>query len=253
MNWILLEPGELSDGRARLSDERAVHVRQTLRAEPGHTIRIGVVDGPLGTATIEALDADGVRLRCAFEASPPPRPLIDLLLALPRPKVLKRLWAPLASLGVGRIILTNAAKVERSYFDTHVLRPDFYRPLLIEGLQQAGDTRVPDVRVCRRFRPLVEDELDGLFPSGKRVVGDPASARRPSRIGFGRSRRVLLAIGPEGGWTPFEIDLLRDHGFVSVGLGPRPLRTDVACIALLSVVGEAMATRRSGSEPGRPD
>lgn len=247
MNWILLEPGEVApDGRVRLAGARADHVRQTLRAEPGRTIRVGVLDGPLGAAEIEAIDPEAVRLKCAFEDAPPPRPPLDILLALPRPKVLKRLWAPLASLGVGRIILTNAAKVERNYFDTHVLQPEFYRPLLIEGLQQAGDTHVPDVLVCRRLRPLVVDDLARLFPSGMRLVGDPAAGRRAGQVRFGRARRALVAIGPEGGWTPFELDLLCSHGFQPVGLGARPLRTDVACIALLSVLGEALASSRRG-------
>src|SRR5688500_19330680 len=99
-------------------------------------------------------------LHCAFEAAPAPRPPVDLLLALPRPKVMRRLWAQLAALGVGRILLTNAARVERNYFDTHVLTSDCYRPLLVEGLQQARDTRLPVVSIHRQLKILVEDHLD---------------------------------------------------------------------------------------------
>jgi len=85
-------------------------------------------------------------MRCELEAEIPPRPRVDLLLAVPRPKVMRRLWAQIAALGVGQIVLTNAEKVERNYFDTHILTPETYRPLLIEGLQQARDTRL---RSCR--------------------------------------------------------------------------------------------------------
>jgi RsmE family RNA methyltransferase len=172
-----------------------------------------------------------------FEAEAPARPRVDLLLALPRPKVMRRLWAQLAALGVGRIILTNAERVERPYFDTHVLEESCYRPLLIEGLQQARDTRLPLVSIHRQFKVLVEDHLDGLSGDGLRLVADPHAATPvASAIGGDRDRRVLIAIGPEGGWNAFELALLQAHGFRSVGLGPRTLRVDTACTALLSIV-----------------
>ena len=133
-----------------------------------------MVDGGLGTCTVLALDADTVTLRCTFDVIPV-RPSVDLLLALPRPKVMQRLWAQVAALGVGRIILTNATRVERNYFDTHVLEPDSYRPLLLEGLQQARDTHLPVVSIHRRLKVLLEDDLDGLCPSAARLVAHPGS------------------------------------------------------------------------------
>src|SRR5262245_4347874 len=146
-------------------------------------------------------------MRCVFETTIPPRLLVDVLLALPRPKVLNRLWAQLAALGVGRIILTNALRVERHYFDTHVLAPESYRPRLIEGLSQARDTRLPLVSVHRQFRVLVEDQLDGLCPGGQRLVADPGAPERPADV-VRASERIVLAVGPEGGWSAFERTLL---------------------------------------------
>jgi RsmE family RNA methyltransferase len=233
VNLILLHRGEVDEhGCARLNDHRAAHIRDVLRAVPGDVLRVGLLDGPAGRATVRRADANAVELACAFDADTPPRPPIDLLLALPRPKVLKRLWPQLAALGVGRILLTNAARVERNYFDTHVLDPAFYTTQLIEGLQQARDTRLPLVTIHRRFRPLVEDELSGLSDATLRLVADPAAAAQPPEATGGR---VLLAVGPEGGWVPFELDLLRQHGFQPFGLGPRTLRSDTACIAALAV------------------
>jgi RsmE family RNA methyltransferase len=155
---------------------------------------------------------------------------------------MRRLWAQIAALGVGRIILTNAARVERNYFDTHVVTPGCYRPLLIEGLQQARDTRLPNVSVRRQFRVLVEDELDDLFGDGVRVMADP-SARQSAADVVTERDRVLLAVGPEGGWNDFEMDLLAANGFHPIGMGSRALRTDTACIALLALVHEASRPR----------
>ena len=242
MNLVLIETGEIdAAGAVRLSGARAAHLRNVLHAEPGHQVRVGVLDGPRGVATVQAIDDGSVALRCALESDIPPRPSIDLLLAVPRPKVMRRLWAQIAALGVGRIILTNAERVERNYFDTHILAEDTYRPLLIEGLQQARDTMLPVVSIHRQFKVLVEDQLDDLFGSGLRIVADPAATAPLSAVVRGSEERILLAIGPEGGWNAFELGLLAAHGFRSAGMGPRTLRTDTACVALL-----ALAQHRSG-------
>jgi 16S rRNA (uracil1498-N3)-methyltransferase len=248
VNLILLEPGEVGAGEdVTLSDPRARHLLAVLRVAPGDQLRVGVIDGPRGTATVQARGGGSVTLRCAFDPDPPERPRVDVLLALPRPKVMRRLWAQIAALGAGRIILTNAERVERDYFDAHVLTPACYRPRLVEGLQQARDTRLPAVSIHKRFKVLVEDELDGLFEAGGlRLVADPSAATTVAaavheHAAGAPGRRVLVAIGPEGGWNAFEIALLGAHGFERVGMGPRTLRTDTACVALLALAHAALA------------
>ena len=247
VNLILLEQHELSNsGVVELRDRRAEHIRNILRIGPGVAIRAGVINGLRGQAVITEMSADRVVLRCEFDESPPPTPKIDLLLALPRPKVMRRLWAQLAAVGVGRIILTNASKVERVYFDTHVLQPETYRPLMIEGLQQAQDTQVPEVTIRKQFKILVEDELDILFPYGGRLLADPGAPNRVRDLIFDDpGMRVLVAVGPEGGWTDYEMDLLKRHGFRSVSMGRRTLRADTACVAILALVTEALEARQS--------
>ena len=213
---------------------------------PGQDLRIGIVDGARGTGRVVRADNEAVELECAFEAQPAPIPDIDLLLALPRPKVMRRLWAQLAAIGVGRIILTNAARVERNYFDTHVLDEACYRPLVLEGLQQAQDTRVPRVSIHRRFRPLVEDELDALSSTGLRLVAHPDPAATAIADAWPQSAtRVLLAVGPEGGWDDFELKLLAARGFRLVALGLRTLRADTACVALLAALRAGRDARDS--------
>ena len=242
MNLILLEPHELrDDGHVLLSGPRAAHLRSVLNVRLGDEVRIGLLDGATGRGTVVGLEDGSVCLRCALAGEPPAGQAVDLLLALPRPKVLQRLWAQLAALGVGRIILTNAARVERDYFDTHVLSPTCYRALLVEGLQQARDTRLPRVSIHRRFRVLVEDELDVLCPGELRLVAHPGFDPRPGTVVRGYpGRRVLLAVGPEGGWNEFELGLLQAHRFQPVAVGARTLRTDTAVIATLALVHDAL-------------
>lgn len=242
MNLILFEPSEIdSGGRTEATGGRASHLLHVLKVAPGHRVRVGIIDGATGVGTVERAGEGVVALSCVFESTAPERPRVDLLLAVPRPKVLRRLWAQVAALGVGRVMLTNADKVERDYFDSHVMQEAGYRPLLIEGLQQARDTSVPLVSIHKRFRVLIEDELDGLFPAGRRLLAHPESRRtfRNALSGVA-TERVLIAIGPEGGWNDFELDLLEAHGFVQASLGSRTLATTTACVAVLSVIHELL-------------
>lgn len=249
MNLLLIETSELSaGGDVRLAGTRARHIVEVLKAAEGDSLRAGVIDGALGTAIVQEIRGEEVRLHCRFDGETPRRPSVDLLLALPRPKVMRRLWAQLAALGVGRVLLTNAGRVERNYFDTHWLSPDTYRPLLIEGLQQARDTRLPEVTIHRQFRVLIEDQLGVPAVNEIRVRADPGvhdsiravvQAREKTDDSVTRPR-LLLAIGPEGGWNEFERQLLEAHGFQPVAMGARTLRSDTACVALLALAHEAL-------------
>ena len=183
MNRILFQPCERdATGRVTLRDRRAQHVCRVLHAAAGDTLKVGEINGPAGTGCIESVSENEVRLAVVLDEAPPP-PWIDLLLAVPRPKVLKRLWAQLAALGVGRVILVNAARVERCYFDTHWLEPAAYTPLLIEGLEQSGATRLPEVWIRRGFKPFVEDELPLLYKTSLKLLAhpDPGAATAPRR------------------------------------------------------------------------
>jgi RsmE family RNA methyltransferase len=252
VNLILLEPEEVdSRGDVTLTGPRAQHIAKVLKAAPGQTLRVGMLNGSLGSAAVTASTDRSVSLLCAFTPDRPLRPRLDLLLALPRPKVMRRLWAQLAALGVGQIILTNAERVERNYFDTHVLTEACYRPLLIEGLQQARDTWLPRVSIHKQFRVLIEDDLGELFPNGHRLVAHPGGVTADMRLSdIVSSERVLLAVGPEGGWNAFELKLLAAHGFHAFDMGGRTLRTDTACVALLALVHSALRNceRRAGGD-----
>ena len=236
MNRILFKADEIdADGMAHLDGVRATHVVEVLHGVPGQRLKIGVVDGPTGDGVITLVAGGRVQVKCELDLSPPPAPMVDLILALPRPKVMKRLWAPLASMGLGRIVIVNAEKVERNYFDTQWLESAHYERLLLEGLMQSGDTRLPQVSIRRRFKVFVEDQLDGMFPDSFRCVCDPAGAPAVPALRDRTCERVLLAVGPEGGWTDFEVELLKTRGFTGISMGRRILRSDTACIAALAV------------------
>ena len=232
MNLLLLAPAEVrDDGTVLLTGRRHEHARAVLRVQAGETLRLGVRGGRCGTGEVLSESAAGLLLRVTLDAEPPPRASVSLVLAMPRPKALRRVIPAVASLGVDRVVLVNAARVEKSYFDSKVLAPAFLDGLVDLGLEQARDTRPPLVEVRDRFRPFVEDELDRWAGASARLVAHPPARATVPR--FDAARPVTLAIGPDGGWVPFEVGLLERSGFAPVSLGARILRVEVAVSYLL--------------------
>ena len=255
MNRILFEKDEIVDGVATFGGERAGHVLNVLHGEVGQVLKTGEVDGPIGTSVITGIAPSGgeITVRCSH-AQRSRRPWVDLVLAPPRPRVMKRLLPQLATMGVGRIFLVGAKKVEKDFWGATLLKSENYRPLLIDGLMQAGTSILPTLETRRNFRKFANEELDALWPAAKRIVAHPygagedfrretedggigSSVSGPSRLPSsvsGPSSRLVLAVGPEGGWIDDEVALLEERGFVRYSLGSRILRTDTATIALLA-------------------
>jgi 16S rRNA (uracil1498-N3)-methyltransferase len=243
MNLILFEQNEIkNDTKVILQDRRSEHIIGILGCKPGDTIRAGVINGALGTAEITAIKGKGkkaqVQLSFTAEGSAPAEPEVDLVLGLVRPIMLKRVLSQAASLGVGRIFLINGNRVEKSFFKAGLLEDEKYRAYLIEGLEQAKDTRVPQVSIHERFRPFVEDFIPMVAKDYKRMLVAHPDGKLDMKqaIGRGKTGRILLAVGPEGGWVDFEVEKFLECAFVPVSLGSRVLRTDTAVVALLALL-----------------
>lgn len=238
MNLIILETHEIDHGLAVLKDRRAQHIRKILRAKPGDEVRLGILNGPLGSGRLLEISADQVTLEIMLGELPEAAPPTDLILALPRPIMLKRILAQAASMGVGRIFLINANRVEKSFFSASILENENYRIFLREGLEQGGGTSEPLLSVHPRFKPFVEDRLPEIFTADTIKLAAHPTAR--SRLHQATPRpligRVVLAVGPEGGWLDYEIDSFISRGFLPFSLGPRILRTDTAVPALLAQI-----------------
>lgn len=232
MNLILFEEADFTGpGRVRLTGRRLEHLTGVHRAEPGDELRVGLVDGKLGRGVVKRLGADHADLEVSLTDAPPPALDVQLILALPRPRQLKRCLEAAASLGIKDITLLNAWRVEKSYWQTPVLEPEALRHHLMLGLEQARDTVMPRVARRRLFKPFVEDELPALACGKRALVAHPAAA---AACPAASAEATLLCVGPEGGWLPYEVDKLEAAGCTPFHLGPRILRTEVALTALLS-------------------
>ncbi len=250
MNLVLLEASELRpDGTARLDGRRAAHARDVLRAVPGDRVLAGVVGGRMGEAEVLSVGAGEVVLRPALDRDPPPPAPVALVLALPRPKILRRVLQATAAMGVKRVALVGSWRVEKSYFASPLLAPAAIRGELLLGLEQGRDTVVPEVTLHRFFKPFVEDVLDGAFPAPARLLAHPSGAS-PLEAIAAAGGRATLAVGPEGGWTAYEAGRLRERGFAAFTLGPRALRVDAAVPFAVGQV-ELWLRNASGPPPSR--
>lgn len=232
MNLLLLEDADfIAANRARLEGRRLKHLHEVHRAEAGDSLRVGRLGGSMGQGHLLRLDPDMAELEVTLDQPPPAKLPLTLLLALPRPKMLRRVLQTVAAMGVPRLVLLNSYRVEKSFWQTPFLEPEAIREQLILGLEQARDTQLPEVLIEKRFKPFVEDRLPALAADTLGLVGHPGDFPACPRA---VERPVTLAIGPEGGWIPYEVEKLQAAGLQPVQLGERILRVETAVTALLA-------------------
>jgi 16S rRNA (uracil1498-N3)-methyltransferase len=233
MNIILLERSDyIAPNRVLLSDRRAHHIREILGATIDTKIKIGEIDGLLGSGHIQSIADNGaIELTIELDRAPPPKLPLTIILALPRPKMLRRIIRTVAELGVRELILINTYKVEKSYWQTPVLSEEIIRGYCIDGLQQSVDTVLPIIRCEKYFKPFVEDRLPAIAANTAALVAHPSTA---TACPIALNQPCTLAIGPEGGFTAYEIEKLQQAGFDDVHLGARILRVENALTTLVA-------------------
>jgi 16S rRNA (uracil1498-N3)-methyltransferase len=232
VNLILLQVTDFVEGTARvqLDGRRLRHIRQVHRASVGDELCVGLAGGLVGTGVITSSTGTSLEMDVCLDRTPPEKLPVTLVLALPRPKMLKRVLIGAASMGVKKIILMNSFKVEKSYWQSPALRKDNIEEQLILGLEQARDTIMPEVVLRQRFKPFVEDELPGIIEYTLPLLADPCGpVPCPREV----SGPVTLVVGPEGGFTAYEVEKLVSIGFSAVNAGDRILRVETAVPALL--------------------
>ncbi|WP_422422881.1 16S rRNA (uracil(1498)-N(3))-methyltransferase [Pseudomonas sp. GZD-222] len=232
MNLLLLEEADfIAADRVVLADRRFTHMQEIHRVAVGDALRVGRIGGLMGEARVLRLEGHEAELSVSFDREPPSKLPLTLVLALPRPKMLRRVFQTVATMGVPKLILVNSYRVEKSFWQTPFLEPEAIREQLILGLEQTRDTILPEVIIEKRFKPFVEDRLPAIAQGTLGLIGHPGPFPPCPR---GLDEPVTLAIGPEGGWIPYEIDLLGKAGLSPVQLGERILRVETAVTALLA-------------------
>ena len=232
MNMLLLDKNDfISADTVSISGRRFIRLKDFIHIEPGKQLKAGLRNENCGSAEVIGIEKDQVTLRYRAETAPPSPPQLTLLIALQRPQTFSKVIHSAVTLGIKKIHFIHTFKVEKSYWQGSRLQKEYIENELLLALEQCADTIMPEIHFHPRFKPFIEDELPDISPGAARIAGIPGASAVPEHYA---GRPVLLAVGPEGGFTDFENQFLLDHGFTGVGLGPHILRTEFAVAALLA-------------------
>lgn len=233
---LLFDDDFIAPDRARLTGRRLAHLQSVLKVSAGDRIPVGKLNGDIGTGEVLRLTDTEAELRVSLDQPAPPALPLTLVLAMPRPKMFRRVLQTCATLGVKDLWLINSYKVEKSFWQTPWLSEDNLRENLTLGLEQARDTVMPRVHIRKLFKPFVEDELPTLLMGKRALVAHPGTnSPCPTHV----DQPAALCIGPEGGFTPYEVGKLEEAGCEPVHLGPRILRVETAVPVLVSRLFDA--------------
>ncbi len=225
MNLIILDEENIHEGKVEITGRKLDHILSYIKPVIGDTLRTGILNGRMGEAVVIFAGAKRLILDLAMQNLPPAPLPLRLILAMPRPKVLNRVVQHATSMGIKEIYIIKTWRVEKSYWESPVIYPENLRSQMILGLEQGKDTVMPEIQIRKRFKPFVEDELPSIINDGLALVSHPEAERTcPHKA----DSPVTLALGPEGGFIPYEIDALQDIGFKAVSLGARILRVETA-------------------------
>lgn len=231
MNLILLQKEDmLAPNLARVSPRQEKHIRKVHRAECGKSLRVGLENGPIGIGRILSMEKGNLVLEVDWTEEPPAPSPIRLILAMPRPKALKRIIQDITTLGIKELHIIKTWRVEKSYWSSPALEKENLDEQIRLGLEQGRDTVFPTISVHPFFKPFVEDELPGISQGSKRLVAHPKTNQKaPYHV----NEPVTLVIGPEGGFIDYEIDKFQEQGFEIVSLGDRIMRVETAISVLI--------------------
>jgi RsmE family RNA methyltransferase len=234
MNILLLSEDQLiSPNRAKITGRQLAHVRDVLKASVGKTICVGLKNSFTDHAVIELISDDHAELRLLGLIKPPPPTLpCTLILGLPRPRMLQRSLQTIATMGVQKILLISTERVEKSFWQTPLLKPAAINEHLELGLEQAKATQMPSVVLCPNWREFSTQLLPTLCEQHpNKIIAHPGDAPKACPL---NSCESLIAVGPEGGFVEHEVAIFLQHGFNQVHLGERILRVETAIPVLLA-------------------
>ena len=245
MNLILLDKNELdSHDRVNLSDRRAKHICEVIKPSIGKQLNAGIINGGIGQ--VEVIDIN--------QSNPPRVSLkllsdtlqknsasainISLVIALPRPKVARRLIGLCTECGVKEIHFINSYRVEKSFWQSPLLSDKKVYEQIVLSLEQSKDTQLPNIQFHKRFKPFVEDQLPSLAKHQQAFVAHPYDAdvdfdKLSETLHEAKQKSHLIVIGPEGGFIPYEIELLQKMGLKTLSLGSRIYRVETVVPLLL--------------------
>ncbi|MCC8537570.1 16S rRNA (uracil(1498)-N(3))-methyltransferase [Xanthomonas axonopodis pv. poinsettiicola] len=223
------------DQDVTLPDESANHLLRVLRLREGDACILFNGDGNDYHARISVAGKREARARVErVEPLHNESPLrITLLQGIARGEKMDLILQKATELGVAAIVPVNAERTEVKLDATRLeKRVAHWRSVVVSACEQSGRARVPTVAAPLGLQEAAQaSDLQAL-----RLTLDPQGEHRLSTLSADMEQGLIVAIGPEGGWSPRDRAILADAGFSGLQLGPRILRTETAGLAAIAAL-----------------
>jgi len=230
--WIA---DEISGNRAALVGAHAEHLIRVLRARIGQEFDI-VADAVVRRGRVVTISDNRVEFELGEEVPAESAP-VQLTLLLAIFKFDRMEWAieKCTELGVSRIVPVIARRTESHLASASVKRVERWRRIALQAAEQSRRASPPEIADPIKLRKAIT--LDAEL----KVVLSEAEEQCQLRDISQPSGEVLLAVGPEGGWSEDELETFQKQGWLSVSLGPTILRAETAAVAAAAITMSALS------------
>ncbi len=238
MRRFLVEKDRISGNRAVLKEDEARHIGKVLRLSVGDALCLIDEEGSTYHAMITTRDAKTVEVEIVEKITAPKEPALEIVLeqAIPKAQKMDLIVQKATELGVSSIIpFLSDRSVPLLDAERSLRKRMRWQKVAAEATKQCGRTIVPQVDAIIPFRGLLnrwdENSLKIMLWEDEKnnTLKDLLKTHQPSA-------RVVILVGPEGGFSGQEVNMAREAGFHTVSLGKYILRTETAGMSLLSIV-----------------
>jgi len=234
--WIA---DEVSNDRAALTGAHADHLTRVLRARVGQEFDI-IASGVARRGRVAAIAQDRVEFELGEELPAAPAANLTLLLAIFKFDRMEWAIEKCSELGVSRIVPLIARRTDVHLAAASAKRAERWRRIALQAAEQSRRGTVPEVGAPVELREAAK------LPGALRIVlaeTEDHTMLRDRLAQHSTASEVLLAIGPEGGWTEDELELFGKEGWLSVSLGPTILRAETAAIAAVVLAASELVSQ----------
>ena len=238
MHRFYIAPGEWDPDALVLTGGEAHHARNVLRLEPGNRVALFNGNGREVTAEVSGVTSSRIELRKLHEtATPPLRCQITLGQAIPKGKNMDLIVQKAVELGAAEIVpIISDRTVVRLGSEESEQKRNKWQAIAVEAAKQCGQNWLPQVKTPR---PMAEFFADAARHELRLICSLQPDAQQLKNILAETDQRpasVLMMVGPEGDFTPAELNVARANGCRPITLGPIILRVETAAIYCLSVL-----------------
>ena len=221
--WIA---DEVSEDRAFLVGDHADHLIRVLRARVGREFDI-VVSGIVRRGKVANIGDHKVEFELGEEVKSASGANVTLLLAIFKFDRMEWAVEKCTELGVSKIVPVIARRTGTHLVQAAIKRVERWRRVALQAAEQSRRTGPPEIS-----DPMKLNDAAVLTGASRIVLSESEQGTRiQDLIKTGQNAEILLAIGPEGGWTQVELELFAHNGWDSATLGETILRAETAAIA----------------------